>query len=380
MNGDEHRRNRRLVMGPFQKKAIANYHDTIVSLTQDLIAGWQPGESINVSKEMVQFMLRLTSSILFGLDEPEFAHHVGMKIERWVSLNHEIGPAAFTPDRNLVDRYDELLTAADDLEADLRELLRRKRTGQLGFDVLSLLIHAHDDDGGISDDQLMGHLALLFGAAHLTSAHTLTWTFFLLGQHPEIADSLFGELQASCGGEPPALDQLEDQHILDRVLKESMRILPASSYSQRIAAEPVDLGPFKLEPGAIVIFSQLITHHMESLYPRANRFLPERWESISPSPYAYLPFGAGPRMCIGAALGMMQIKLAVSTILGKWKLEAIPWSAVNARVLSTMLFPDGPVRMIAQAADGVHQAHPVLGNIHNLLELPSQADAARRAA
>ena len=113
MNGDEHRRNRRLVMGPFQKKAIANYHDTIVSLTQDLIAGWQPGETINVSKEMVQFMLRLTSSILFGLDEPEFAHHVGMKIERWVSLNHEIGPAAFMPDRNLVDRYDELLAAAD---------------------------------------------------------------------------------------------------------------------------------------------------------------------------------------------------------------------------------------------------------------------------
>ncbi len=381
MNGDEHRRNRRMVMGPFQKKAIANYHDTIVSLTQDLIDDWQPGDTINVAKEMVQFMLRLTSSILFGLDEPEFAHHVGMKIERWVSLNHEIGPAAFVPDRSLVDRYDELLLAADELEEALRELLHRKRTGKMGFDVLSLLIHAHDDAGGISDDQLMGHLALLFGAAHLTSAHTLTWTFFLLGQHPEVADLLFREVQESNGGSPPALDQVDTLRTLDCVLKESMRILPASSYSQRIAAETVDLGPFRLEPGAIVIFSQLITHHLDSLYPQADRFLPERWESITPSPYAYMPFGAGPRMCIGAALGMMQIKLAVSTILCRWKLQAIPRSTVNARVLSTMLFPDGAVRMEVQPADGIHLAHPVIGNIHNLLQLPDAMEvAARRAA
>lgn len=381
MNGDQHRTHRRMVMGPFQKRAIANYHDTIVSLTQDLIDAWEVGESINVSQEMVQFMLRLTSSILFGLDEPEFAHHVGRLIERWVALNHELGPAAFMPDQDLVNRYDELLTAADELEHALRELIHRKRNSTMGFDVLSLLLHAHDESGGISDDHLMGHLALLFGAAHLTSAHTLTWTLFLLSQHPEVADGLYQELQQTTAGKPPALEQLDEMRTLDCVLKESMRILPASAYSQRIAAESVDLGPFRLKQGAIVIFSQFITHHLDSLYPEPQRFLPERWQSISPSAYAYLPFGAGPRMCIGAALGTMQIKLALGTILGRCKLQAIPWSTVSARVLSTMLFPAGAVELEVLPADGRQTAHPVLGNIHGLVELSSpHASATRRAA
>ncbi len=382
MNGDEHRTHRRIVMGPFQKRAIANYHDTIVSLTQDMVDSWEFGETINVSHEMIQFMLRLTSSILFGLDEPEFAHHVGQLIERWVSLNHEIGPAAFMPDSDLVGRYDELLTAANELEAALRELIHRKRNSKMGFDVLSLLLHAHDESGGISDDQLLGHLALLFGAAHLTSAHTLTWTLFLLSQHSEVADALFQELQSTTEGNPPALDQLDGLKTLDCVLKESMRILPASSYSQRIAASTVELGPFRLEQGAVVIFSQFITHHLESLYPNPHQFIPERWKTITPSPYAYLPFGAGPRMCIGAALGTMQIKLALATVLGRCKLQAIPWSSVGARVLSTMLFPAGSVELQVQPADGHHVAPPVMGNIHTLVDLPSAANdsATRRAA
>ncbi len=86
-----------------------------------------------------------------------------------------------------------------------------------------------------------------------------------------------------------------------------------------MVAEPVELGPFQLSPGNVVIFSQLLTHHNPALFPEPEKFLPERWETIAPSPYAYLPFGGGPRMCIGAALGMMQLKISLSRMLQQFR-------------------------------------------------------------
>lgn len=384
MNGDEHRRHRRMVMGPFQKRIIVGYHDTIAEVADEMLSTWRPGEVRDLNADMTQYMLRLTSRLLFGVDEPELADRIGELTERWVQWNHRLGPAALTSNPALTAHYDELLHAAEELEAGLQELLRLRRSGKLGADVLSLLIRAHDEEGGVTDEQLIGHIALLFGAAHLTSAHTLTWTLFLLAQHPEEMGKLQAELQTVLDGRPPRPDQLDQLPVLDRILKESMRVLPASAYSQRIAAEPVELGPFRLARGAIVIFSQFITHHLPSLYEHPERFVPDRWLSISPSPYAYLPFGAGPRMCLGAALGMMQLKITLPSILNRFKLSILPHAEINGRVQSTMLFPIGRVPVQVQIPDGRFAASPVGGNIHTLVELPpvtSQwSETARRAA
>ena len=380
MNGDEHKQHRRIVMGPFQKKAIAAYHDTVVQLGEEATAGWNAGDVIDLTGEMTHYMLRLTSSILFGIDLPDLAYRIGELTERWVSLNHAVGPAAFSSAPNLMDRYDELLAAAEELEEAVQEMLAIRRSGQLGFDVLSLLMRAHDQEAGVTDEQLIGHIVLLFGAAHLTSAHTLTWTLFLLAQHPEIMQKLHAELSDSLEGNPPTAEQLEQLPYLERVLKESMRILPASSYSQRIAAEPVQLGPFSLNRGSVVLFSQFITHHLESLYPRADRFDPSRWETINPSPYAYLPFGAGPRMCVGAALGMMQLKISLPMLLRRFKMTVVPGSEIQGKVMSTMLFPASEVPVKLSEHDGRFNASPVTGNIHDLVTLPAAAKAKQRAA
>jgi cytochrome P450 len=380
MNGEEHKRHRRLVMGPFAKTAITAYHDTVTHISGEMLDGWQAGEIRDINEDMTEYMLRLTSSILFGLDEPELANEIGVLTERWVALNHKIGPAALVPDANLTDRYDQLLHAADELELAIQKMIRLRRSGQLGRDVLSLMLRAHDEEGGISDEQLIGHIALLFGAAHLTSAHTLTWTLFLLAQHPQVMEELHRELEQFVDGPSPRAAQLDELSVLDRVIKESMRVLPASSYSQRITSEPVDLGPFSLPRGAVIIFSQFITHHLPELYPRPESFQPERWTTITPSPYAYLPFGAGPRMCIGAALGMMQLKITLPTILKRFKLSVEEGAAINARVMSTMLFPASRVPMRIEAQDGRFRASPVTGNIHTLVNLPPSSAAIYRAA
>lgn len=383
MNGDEHRRQRRLVMEPFQKRSIVGYEDAIVAEAEETLAAWRPGAVRDINADMTRHMLRLTCRILFGLEDQDLAYQVGELTERWVALNHRIGPAAFTPNAMLTAGYDELLRAADELEAVVKEMLHRKRSGRLGNDVMSLLIRAHDDEGGITDEQLIGHITLLFGAAHLTSAHTLSWTLFLLSQHPQVMQELHAELQTKLGGRAPRPDEVDDLPVLDRALKESMRVLPASSYSQRIAAEPVQLGPFELHRGNVVIFSQFVTHRIPQLYPEPQRFLPDRWKSIAPSPYAYLPFGAGPRMCIGAALGMLQLKMTLPIMLQRFKLNVVPGAAVNGRIMSTMLFPVGEMPMLISAQDGRFTSFPVAGNIHALVDLPPATatnEASRRAA
>lgn len=380
MNSDEHKQHRRIVMGPFQKKAISAYHDTVVQLASEAVRDWQPGDVRDLTSEMTHYMLRLTSSILFGIDLPDLAYRIGELTEKWVALNHEVGPAAFSPRPDLMERYDELLSAAEELEAVVKEMIAIRRSGRLGFDVLSLLIRAHDQEAGVTDDQLIGHIVLLFGAAHLTSAHTLTWTLLLLAQHPEVMTRLYQEMNTSIAGAAPTPQELEALPYLDKVLKESMRSMPASSYSQRIAAESVQLGPFNLQRGAIVIFSQFITHHIAELYPQPNRFLPDRWDSISPSPYAYLPFGAGPRMCVGAALGMMQLKISLPTLLKRFKMTVVPHSQIDGKVMSTMLFPTSTVPVLLAPHDGQFSASPVTGSIHSLVDLPAALAAQRRVA
>lgn len=371
MNGEQHRDHRRMIMDPFQKRAIVAYRELVLKLTGELLDSWSIGQTIDVAEQMTKFMLRLTSSQLFGVDLPELAYRIGERTEHWVALNHAVGSAAFHSLPGTADAYAELLSVAEELERDLLELIRIRRNGHLGRDVLSLLLQSHDAGRKITDEQLIGHLALLFAAAHLTSAHTLTWTLFLLSQHPDAVEKLRDE-QQSTSFERESVGPPENLHYLEMVLKESMRVLPASAYSQRIAAGPAELGPFRLQPGAIVVFSQLITHHSADLYVDPDRFVPERWLSIHPGPYEFLPFGAGPRMCLGSSLAMLQFQIVIPEIIRRFELSVPEGTPINARVMSTMLFPDSPVWMhVGRPHDAVERG-AVAGNIHEFVELPQE--------
>jgi cytochrome P450 len=380
MNGEEHRRNRRLVMDAFSKRAVPLYAGTIANLTEDLLSRWEPGQTVDMNHEMTEFMLRVTSSILFGVDNPEMAYRIGRMTDHWVRMNHEVGIGAMVSSPELADRYGELLNFASDLDSEIAAMIELRRSKQtMSHDALSMLLAAHDAEGAITDEQLVGHTALLFAASHLTTAHTFAWTLFLLSQHPGVMTNLHGELETLDGQAPVglALDRLE---LTERVIKESMRCLPASAYSQRVSTVPQKLGTIDLCAGETVIFSQFMTHHRADLYPEPFAFQPERWKSISPSPYAYLPFGAGPRMCIGAALGMLILKTALPMMLSKFKFNMLPYAEINGRVISTMLGPTTPVPMIIEAQDGRFEAVPVRGNIGELVELPNTRERISRAA
>ncbi|MCA9066606.1 MAG: cytochrome P450, partial [Planctomycetaceae bacterium] len=234
----------------------------------------------------------------------------------------------------------------------------------------------------ISDDQMIGHATLLFAAAHLTTAHTFSWTLFLLAQHPHVLAAVRDEIQAKVAGEIPTAEELESLTLLTHVIQESMRVLPASSYSQRVAAEPVTLGGIRLSPWTPVVFSQYITHHRNDLFSDADSFRPERWQNLNPSPYEYLPFGAGPRMCIGAPLAMVELRTALCLMLKRFSFQIEAESTVNGHVVSTMLGPTSPIRATLLPTTELPQTVPVHGSIHNLMQLPPAAvpERQRRAA
>lgn len=384
MNGDQHRRNRRIVKEPFGLRAISNYGGTILRLTDQLLATWQPGEVRDIAEEMRQYMLRVTSTVLFGMDDPEAACRLGDKIARWVELNHQVGVGALVPNEQFNTGYEQLLEFADDLEAEVMGMIRRRRESlEQGNDVLSILLRSHDAEGGLSDEELVGQAAVLFGAAHMTTAHSLTWTLLLLSQHPSVMSQLWQELNETSGldeaGNPKAVGSLpkgEDLSLLDRVIKESMRLLPASAYSQRINTVAVQLGPLELPRGTGIIFTPIITHHLADLYPQPEKFIPDRWKTLRPSPYAYHPFGAGPRLCIGAPLATAVIRIALQRILTRFRLSAVAGSNVSCHIESTMLFPTHGVPMHIHPADGEFAAVPITGNIHDLVDFDEIPDFA----
>lgn len=373
-NGPEHRDGRRMLKEVFAKKVLPAYHQTICKLSGELTDSWQAGNDCDLNSEMVQFMLRMTSALLFGLDDAEFAMRLGHLIDRWAHRNHEIGMGALVSAPQFAEGYDDLLSQAEELEQTVREMFSRHRSAEhQQVNILSLLFQSQQSEQHLTDDQLTGHATLLFAAAHLTTAHTFSWTLFLLSQHPQVLAKLQEELATHVAADIPTLEELERLPFLDGVIKESMRVLPASSYSQRIAVEPTSIGPVRVNPGTPVIFSQYITHHRSDLYENPDQFIPERWATITPSAYAYLPFGAGPRMCIGAPLAMVEIRTALTIMLKRFNFQIQPMSTVNGHVISTMLGPTSSIKAKLLAATDMPQTVPVLGSIHNLVELPNAA-------
>ena len=373
-NGVEHRDGRRMMKDVFAKKFLPAYHNTICRLSTEMANHWTPGCECDLNSEMVHFMLKMTSALLFGLDDAHFALRLGLLIDRWVHRNHEIGMGALVSSPKFAEGYDDLLIQAGELEQSVREMFATRRSCQPdSINVLSLLFQAQQSEQHLSDEQLTGHATLLFAAAHLTTAHTFSWTLFLLSQHPDVLQKLQRELTNRVASEIPTLDELERLPFLDCVIKESMRVLPASSYSQRIAVQPTTLGPIRMNPGTPVIFSQYITHHRGDLYPDPDRFIPERWQTITPSAYAYLPFGAGPRMCIGATMAMVEIRTALTIMLKRFNFQIESMSSVNGHVISTMLGPTTPIRATVIPSSSLPVCVPVTGSVHNLVELPTAA-------
>ena len=368
MNGPQHKQQRALVMPPFHKKAIAGYHDLIVGLAEEVLGKWRPGERYDMHREMRTLTLRISSSVLFG-NELEEALGIAHLLEEWTRRNFS-SPVWLCPVDFPGTAYRRLLQHAERVQAAIMASIdKRRRDPQGRTDILSLLIQARDDQNrGMTDKELIGQAAILFGASFETSASVLTWTLFLLAQHPAVMHELMNELDRVLAGAPPTREQLPQLTFLENVINESMRILPPVPFTIRAAQRDLAMGPVEVPKNTRVLCSHYLTHHMPELYPEPERFRPERWQSIEPNQYEYMPFSAGPRVCIGASFAFQVLKVSLAMMLQRFRFSIVPGTRID-RVIRITMAPREGLPMTVYPNDRKFAASEVRGQIHEMVHL-----------
>lgn len=332
-NGADHRRLRRMLMPAFQKARILAYRDDIVAVSEQSLRRVVPGGVVDAVRVMLDLTLDVIMRCLFGVDLSRDGDPLGP-----LSLALLEG---FLSPLNLVLPYDvpgtpfrKLLRDTTRLEDRLLALIEERRRAGEGRDMFSALIHAHDEDGSrLSDVELVAQSVLVYIAGYETTAMSLAWTILLLALHPEVLYDLEDEIDAVLRGEAPTVEHAASMPLLDAVLKESARIMPATPIcSFRLVGEQATLGKYTLPKGSLVLLSPLVTHRMGDVFSQPARFLPERWSHTTPTPFEYLPFGAGPRMCIGQAFANQASRLILPMVLQRFRFSLRPNTDVSVQL------------------------------------------------
>ncbi len=370
MNGEQHREHRKIMTPPFNAGLFPPYQEKIIRLVDQMLDDWDGQSSINLSREMRQLSLAVSGMILFGFDSAAQAYQMGDTIERWMKRNFSIARAVRVTFPG--SPYHRMLRAAEKVENIVRQTLqqRKLRMSSEASDLLSTLLQSPNNGSeALNAEQQIGHFTLLFGASYDTIANALTWTQFLLCEHPSVCGKLMEELDGLRGA-APGTGSWEELPFLDQVVKESLRILPPIVFSSRVCGEPVEIGSYNFAEGTTFILSHYITHHMPDLFPQPERFLPERWANTSPSLYSYLPFGASAHICLGASFAIMTMKIAIAMIMQRYRLAIVPNSRIDRNVVLT-LNPSRGIAMRVQRQDREFQKSKsvIRGNIHEMVEL-----------
>lgn len=378
MNGDIHRRSRRLLMPAFHKRYIESYRDDMVRLTERMLDRWQAGESRDIAREFHYLTMHIATRTLFGVDITDADEgqkraafdqgYVGELISDWLSnlIHPLILLLPFDVPGLPYYRYHK---KAQELVEVIRGMIEQKRANLDGqTDMLAVLLQATDEHGDqLSVEELIGHTNILFVAGHETTANALSWAMLLLSQHPDVAADVQDEIDSVLKGEPPTIAQLNDLKLTEHVIKESMRLMPPVPFTGRMAMEPVEVDGIQLAAGSQVLLSHYITHRLPEIYDQPQRFMPERWQTITPSAYEYMPFSAGPRMCLGATFAMMEMKIVLPMVLQRFRLDMQPNTEVNRHVTVTM----GPTNLMMRtyAQDREFQKTPVMGKVTEMVDL-----------
>src|SRR5256886_13543899 len=197
-----------------------------------------------------------------------------------------------------------------------------------GDDLLSLLLHAQDIDGTrMTDRQLRDEAMTLFIAGHETTALALSWTWYLLSQHPDVEAKLWAELEAVLGGHPPSVADLPRLTYTESVVRESLRLYPPAYGFGREALQDCEIGGYVVPKGTTLFMSQWVIHRSSRYFPDPEAFMPDRWADGLPKrlpKYAYFPFGGGPRICIGGGFALMEAGLPFGPLSQRFRLALGP--------------------------------------------------------
>jgi cytochrome P450 len=346
--GDDHRRDRRLIQPMFQPSRLRAYLPAIERLADRAIDGWRDGQELDVHAEMSRLTLAIVVESLFGADLP-----AGDAVAVSDALTEVLGqyPRVFSPFLAVTERlplpanrrFDRATAVFD--AAVYRLIERRRADGASGDDLLSTLLRAHDEDGSMTAERVRDQAITMFLAGHETTSNALSWAWFLLARHPHAADRLRADVDARA---PEADAAAGERTFAGAVLDEAMRLFPPAWAIGRRATRTHDAGGYALAPGSVVVISPWLLHRDPRWWSRPRAFEPERW--LAPDAErpraASLPFGAGPRMCVGEPFARLEAVVVLSRIARAWRFEADPDLGVGLQPAIT-LRPRGGIPMRA---------------------------------
>jgi len=352
--GDKWKSHRRLMAPSFDFRSIVSYAPSMVTLAERRAREWEvkgKGSVVDIAMEMTHLTLQVISSTMFSADGEQLGDLVDHSLRKVVEhINFNvfdllplIGP------RRIERKFARIHENFAPMDASIQRLIRAREQAPRDKprDLLDRLVAARDSETGVrlTDEEVRDEVVIIFLAGHDTTALALTYTFYLLSQHPEVEAKLHDELQRVLGGRAPIHDDLANLPYTRMVIEESMRLYPpAPGLSNRAVLKDDEVCGVKIPKGTTIAVIPWLVHRHRTLWDEPERFDPERFSperSQGRHRFAYLPFGGGPRVCIGMALAMTEAQLLLATLAQRFRLELLPDQKIVLQHRITMRPRDG---------------------------------------
>jgi cytochrome P450 len=352
--GKPWQRQRGLIQPAFRRENILSYAPVMTRAARRMLDSWGDGESRNVHGDIMAMALEIVAQCLCGAEVSGVTDRVGKAMEvitdRFMT---DASQALLLP----FDLPDFLAPARRDAISDLNQIIddiirERRASHQPRGDLLDTLLHSYDAEGHpMSDEQLRDEVMTLFLAGHETTAIALSWTCYLLCQHPQVESKLREELVTVLGDREPTPEDLPRLRYTEMVLKESMRLYPPVWRIARKAIANCEIGGYLVTAGTNIFIFQSLTQRDARWFTNPDAFDPERWRedpirSGKIPRFAYFPFGGGHRVCLGAAFATIEATLLLAMIHQRFHLDLVPGHLVEP-LPSVTLRPKNGIRVIA---------------------------------
>ena len=352
-------RQRRLIAPMFHRQRVAGFCNLMVNSTLGMLERWdvlaRRGEPFDVGAEMMRLTLEIVAKALFSADVSDDAETIG---DALTEVNRQLGELSLldllwmipTPRKR---RFRAAVRALDQVVGKIVD--ERRLSTHRNQDLLSMLLEAVDaeTDKGMTPRQVRDEVLTLLLAGHETTANALTWTWYLLAQNPEAADKLEREVREVLGDRAPDALDLPNLRYTRMVVEESMRLYPPAWAISRNTIADDEIGGYRIPRKTSVIICSFITHRHPAFWENPDRFDPERFSPARAEGrpnFAYLPFGGGPRICIGNGFAMTEAQLVMATVAQRYRLGLAPAYPVELHPLIT-LRPRHGMRMTLHPVD-----------------------------
>ena len=350
--GQQHLRQRRLVQPAFHRERLVGYASAMSEGAVRWRDRWQAGSTLDISTEMPHLTLSIVAKTLFSADVESEASEIGAAMTTVLEMFRLLlMPFAEYLEKLPLPHVRRFEKARARLDATIYGLIReRRKSGVDTGDLLSMLLFAQDEESGMTDEQARDEALTLFLAGHETTANALTWTWYLLSQHPEIERRLHDEIDAVLGDRAPEFADVPQLRYAEMILAEALRLYPPAWAIGRKAKGAFEVGGVEVPAESICILCPYLVHRDPRWFPEPEKFDPERWtpEARDARPkFSYFPFGGGARVCIGERFAWMEGVIVMAAIAQKWRLRLQPGQRVEPLPLITLRVKNG-LRMIPE--------------------------------